>query len=645
MVNARQIVPAALIILATFAAYRPALDAAYIWDDDSYVTANPTLSAPSGLRSIWLDRGASPQYYPLVFTSFWLEHRLWGTDPRGHHAVNIALHALGAILLWRVLLHLGIPGAGLAAAIFAVHPVHVESVAWVTERKNVLSGFFYMAAALVFCRIQGWGRGGGRRYAESGPTPRWPGIASGSLLFVCALMSKTVTATFPAALLVLLWWREGKVGWRDAALVAPLLVVGAAMGLGTAWLERYHVGAQGAEWTFSFVERSLIAGRALWFYAGKLLWPRNLSFFYPLWRIDTAAAWQYAFPAGLIILAATTWLLRARIGRGPLAALLFFAGTLFPALGFVSFYPMRFSFVADHFQYLASIGLIVPFAFAITKIVRSTPSRIVAPAALTATLGVLTWQQSSIYANAQTLWTRTLERNPDAFVAHSELGLIDRRRGDLESASRHFDAALAIKSDYYEALNNRGLVRAQRGDLALAIDDYEACLEIFPAYVPALVNLGIARYRSGEPEAAIQALREAMRLAPDGPEILANLGAILAARGEIGEAAELLDRAAELGVVRPEAQRALAIALLESGRNEDAARRFEAALALNRNDSVSHNGAGVAVGRLGLAEDALLHFQSALRLDPLNAEYRANVKRARNAIERRRAARDANPKD
>ncbi len=456
-------------------------------------------------------------------------------------------------------------------------------------------------------------------------------------------MSKTVTATFPAALLVVLWWRRGRVAWRDAAFMAPLLAAGAAMGLGTAWLERHHVGAQGAEWTFSFVERSLIAGRAIWFYAAKLLMPRNLSFFYPLWRIDAGAAWQYAFPAGILLLVAATWLLRARIGRGPLAALLFFTGTLFPALGFVSFYPMRFSFVADHFQYLASIGLIVPFAFAITKIVRSTPGRIVVSIALITTLGTLTWHQSSIYADAQTLWTRTLERNPDAFVAHSELGLIDRRQGDLDSASRHFDAALAIKPDYYEALNNRGLVRAQRGDLAPAIGDYEACLEIFPAYVPALVNLGIARYRIGKPDDAIRALREAMHLAPKGSEILANLGAILAARGEVAEAAELLDRAAELGVVRPESQRALAIAMLRKGRNEDAARRFEAALALDRNDSVSHNGAGVAFGRLGLAEEALAHFQSALRLDPLNAEYRSNLKRARDAVERRRSAPLSNP--
>ncbi len=342
---------AALIILLTVVAYLPALRGGFIWDDDSYVTQNPALRSLAGLVAIWLKPGATYQYYPLVFTSFWAEYHLWGLQPFGYHLVNVFLHAVNAVLLWRVLRRLEVAGAWWIAAIFALHPVNVESVAWVTERKNTLSGLFYLLAALAWLRF----RPLTAKVTARAPDWRYYWLAFGFI--VCALFSKTVTLSLPAVLLLLIWWKTGRLEKRDALTLTPWFVLGAASGFMTRWMEQQLVRG-GAEWDLSFVQRCLLAGRALWFYAGKLFWPAHLTFIYPRWEIDAGAAWQYSFPLGIAAVLVALWFFRARIGKGPLAAVLFFGITLAPALGFANVYPFRYSYVADHFQYLASIGLI-----------------------------------------------------------------------------------------------------------------------------------------------------------------------------------------------------------------------------------------------------------------------------------------------
>jgi Flp pilus assembly protein TadD len=342
---------AALFALTTIA-YAPVLSNGFIWDDDAYVTRNPTLESAAGLWRIWLEPGATPQYYPLVFTSFWLERWRWGLDPAAYHAVNVVLHALNAVLLWLALRRLQVPAAWFIACLFALHPVQVESVAWITERKNVLSTTFYLAAALAYWRFalpteDGDGAGGG-----------WGWYVAALGLFACALLSKTVACSLPAALLLVAWWKRGRVTRRDLWPLAPMFALGAAAGVFTAWLEKHHVGASGPEWALAPVERCLVAGRALWFYAAKLAWPASLTFIYPRWQIDRYAWWQYLYPATAVLVVVVLYLLRHRIGRGPVTALCFFGGTLFPALGFINVYPMRYTFVADHFQYLACVGLL-----------------------------------------------------------------------------------------------------------------------------------------------------------------------------------------------------------------------------------------------------------------------------------------------
>ncbi len=338
------VVSAVLLLVSVVFAYFPVLRGGFLWDDDAHVT-KLALRSLHGLGRIWFELGATQQYYPVLHSAFWIEHRLWGDAVLGYHLTNLAFHATAAWLLVLVLRRLDFPAPWLAALIFALHPVGVESVAWISEQKNTLSAAFYLGAALLYLHFDETRR------------QRWYFLSLG--LFVLALLTKRVTASLPAALLVVFWWRRGRLEWRrDVQPLVPWLAIGAASGLFTAWVEQRFIGAEGADFSFTAVQRVLLAGRVIVFYLSKLIWPVNLMFIYPRWSVEVASAWQYVFPVGSVIfLAALVYYAKKR--RGPLAGFLFFAGTLFPVLGFVNVYPFVFSFVADHFQYLASLGIIV----------------------------------------------------------------------------------------------------------------------------------------------------------------------------------------------------------------------------------------------------------------------------------------------
>jgi len=536
-------VAGALLVLLTVTAYLPALRCGFVWDDDSYVTENQTLHSLDGLEAIWLKPGATKQYYPLVFSSFWAEYRLWGLQPFGYHVVNVLLHAVNAVLLWRVLRRLEIAASWWAAAIFALHPVTVESVAWVTERKNTLSGLFYLLSALAWLRF----RPLTARETARAPDWRFYWLALG--LFVCALFCKTVTCTLPAVLVLLIWWK-GRLEKRDGLALAPWFVLGAASGFMTRWMEQ-HLVHSGAEWELSFVQRCLIAGRALWFYAGKLCWPRHLTFVYPRWEIDAGAAWQYSFPLAALVVLVALWFLRARIGKGPLVAVLFFGVTLAPALGFVDVYPFRYSYVADHFQYLAGIGLIVLAVNAGAAVFQQAGQRGRELGGLLAAivlllLGTATWGQAHAYHDLETLWRDTLAKNPNAWLAHNNLGTVLRQAGKPEEAIGHFEQALRIKPDLAEAHYNLGVTLAQLDRLQEAIDHYEQALRLKPDFAEAHYNLGVALAESGRVPESMEHWEEALRLKPDYAEPHFNLGLILAAQGQTTRALEHYRKALDL---------------------------------------------------------------------------------------------------
>jgi Flp pilus assembly protein TadD len=533
-----------LLIVLVLAAYVPSMHTGYVWDDDAYVTANPTLRTWDGLQQIWLRPGATPQYYPLVFTSFWLEYHLWGLHPLGYHLVNVLLHGFSAFLVLAILRRLRVPGAWLAAAIFALHPVHVESVAWITERKNVLSGCFYLAAFSTYLRFAFRSPGGD-------PPAGRPRLGVGSLYclalvsFLGALLSKSVTASLPAALLLVLWWKRGRVSPKDVFALVPFFGLGLAFGLHTAWMEKFHVGALGELWDFSFADRMLIAGRALWFYAGKLLWPSEIVFVYARWQVDDAVWWQFAYPAGAFAVLAGLWLARKRIGRAPFVAVAFFAGTLFPALGFFDVYPMRFSFVADHFQYLASIGIIaMAVAGAHALIQRRASARLRyagygVAALVLAILGTLTWVEQGKYENQETLWRDTIRKNPRAAIALNNLGSILAERGRHDEAVEYYSRALAVSPEDEEALINLGLALQEMGRLDEAIAQYGRALALNPRQAQAYNSLGIALVMQNNVRDGVTAFAQAIRVRPDFADAWSNLERVLRREESFDEAMEL----------------------------------------------------------------------------------------------------------
>ncbi len=596
---------ASLLVLAIVVVYLPAIGGDFLWDDDAYVTENETLRSPGGLWQIWFRIGSTPQYYPLVFTTFWAEYRLWGLDPAGYHIVNVLLHAASAVLVWRIGRKLAIPGALAAGFVFGLHPVHVESVAWIAERKNVLSGLFYLAALLAFFRFE-----------EHAARLRWYLFAL--LLFVAALLSKTVTATLPAALLLIEWWKTGRVSRRKVALVLPMLVLGALAGTLTAWVEKHHVGTKYLEWDLGLVERTLIAGRAVWFYVGNLLWPARLTFVYPRWQIEAHDAVQYVAPLAAVGLLALLWARRERWGRGPLAAALFFGGTLVPALGFVDVFPLRFSFVADHFQYLASLGpILLVCALGHLRLPRGL-SRTAAGMAVAALLGALAYRQGSVYKDNESLWRDTLVKNPRATMARNNLGRVLEEQGKLDEAEQSYKDALADRDfeDRPEVLLNLANVATKRGELEEAVSYYREAIALRPSFSRALVNLGGILHNLGSLEEALVHLEHAVRANPEYALARNNLGSALIDAGRLEEAAVQLRAAIALDPEFAEPHYNLANALAKAQRWTEAEAEYQRAIEIRPEYVEAHfNLAGVLAVQ-GRSAEAAEHYRQAQRIRP-----------------------------
>jgi tetratricopeptide (TPR) repeat protein len=605
-------VPGALIFCATVLAYLPALSGGFIWNDSDYVTA-PALRSLGGLGRIWTQLGATQQYYPLLHSAFWIQHRLWGDHPLGYHLVTLVLHAGSAVLFGLVLKRLAVPGAWLAALLFALHPVHVESVAWITEQKNTLSLAFYLATAAV--------------YLQFDETRRPRTYVAALALFVASLGCKTVTATLPAALLVIFWWKRGRLDWRrDVLPLLPWLALGAATGLFSSWVEQTYLGAQGEDFNLPLLARGLVAGRAIWFYFGNLVWPFNLNFVYLRWTVDTAVWWQWLSPLGVLAVGAALWVLRRRT-RGPLAAFLLFVGSLFPVLGFVNLYGARYSWVWDHWQYLPDLGPIALAAAGLTAGWRHTALRLrwLGPglvAALAVLLGALTWSHCGMFHDDQTLYLTTLARNPGCWMAHTNLGLAwSQMPGRLNDAIAQYEEALRLNPDDAEAHNLLGNAWSKMpGRLNDAIAQYEEALRRRPDFAEAHDNLGLAWSKMpGRLNDAIAQFEEALRLQPDSAEMHNNLGfAWSQMPGRLNDAITEYEEALRLQPDYVGAHDNLGVAWAQMpGRLNDAIAQFEEALRLQPDYAEAHDNLGNAWSQVpGRLNDAIGQYEEALRLKP-----------------------------
>lgn len=602
------------VFVAALLAYWPALRGAFIWDDAGHVTRND-LRSLAGLTRIWFELGTTQQYYPVLHSAFWLEHFLFGDSPTGYHVLNVFLHGLAACLFAAVLLRLKVSGAWLAAFLFALHPVCVESVAWISEQKNTLSTVFYLLAALAYLRFDASRRRG--QYVLA------------SLLFFLALGTKTVTATLPAALLVVFWWQRGPLEFRrDVAPLVPWFVFAAVAGGFTAWVEHAFIGARAEDFDFGWWERCLLASRVIWFYFAKLVYPAELIFVYPRWHIDAGQLWQYVFPFGIGLLAFAGW--RWRHHRGPIAAGLFFVGSLFPALGFVNIYPFRFSFVADHFQYLASLGIFAAAGAGLAWLLARYSPLVgkTATLSLLVLLGVLTWRQSATYRDDITLYTSTLAKNPDAAMAHNNLGntLVDR--GRAREGLPHLETALKLRPNTALYENSLGYALLSLRESFAAIPHFERVLSLEPDHVHAHVYLGIALKNLGRREEAEVKFRAALKLKADHPEAHRNLGLLLVQRGDFARALEHFAIATRLRPKNPEAVFNLAVTLVVLNRLSEALPHFETAARLAPDRAYIHNSYARALTLTGDFEAAIARGREALRLDPNFVEAHVNLAQA-----------------
>jgi len=656
-----------LIFLLTFAVYWPALHGDYLWDDGVMLTENRLVQKSDGLKDIWFSTKPH-DYLPITLTSFWLEWRLWKLNSTGYHATNVALHALGAILLWRVLRRLKIPGAWLAAAVFAVHPVCVPSVAWIAERKNVLSLVFYLLSILCYLRDDEQCQVSGVRCQEKESrftfhVSCWYFLSL--LAFLLALLSKASVVMLPFVFLGLAAWRLGKIIKRDLIRTIPFFAFSFILGLVTIWFQKHRAIAGGS--TDDFLTRIVGGGWSVWFYLWKALAPINLTMIYPRWEISPASPLPYLPWLLWLALFFALWRFRRTWARPILFGLGYFFITLAPVLGVFNMSFFMHARVADHLQYLALIGIVVLVVSGgtwaaqqkFTSHFSKVEFRAGAAALFILPFCFLTWQRAHAFANSENLWRDNVQKNPKAWGAHNNLGLAVAAQGNTEEAMQHYRASIRAKPDYANAHNNLGLalhsqkkftealehyaaalqsepkfadvhnnlgnVLMEQGKLDEAVASYHTALKYKPAFVFTHNNLGYALYRQKKYDEAIARYSIALQLDPHYTIARNNLGRSLVAKGRFAEGIPHFQTVLTSDPNNVEARYHLANALSDLGKLDEAIVEFRRALQLRPENVEVHNGLGITLGMKGDFENAALHFNESLRLQPTNVMALANL--------------------
>ena len=544
----------ALLLVAIFAAYSPAIHGGPVWDDDYMLTQNPVLTEPGGLRRIFFDLNAVKVYYPVTEAVLWLECRCFGlADLTGYHIVNTFIHAVDTILLWRLLRQLMVPGAFLAAAFFGLHPVQVESVAWITETKNTLSLFFYLLTMWSYLRYRGiLGQ-------TTIPHPRLL-YAISLAAFALALGSKTTVTTLPPAALLITWWKTGRIKWADIRAIVPFLLLAISFGALTQWVELHTTGTWNPAWSLSPMQQILVAGRAICFYAAKLVCPVDLSFAYPRWHVHTADPRGYVYPLAVMIVIALLWICRKTIGRGPIAATLFFAGTLMPALGFFHVLYQRYSFVADHFQYLASVGPLTLLAAGISvasdRVGMRKACGAVAGCILIA-LCLMTMNSAKRFRRDETIWEQALSLDPESPLAGVNYGsdlIDDGRYAEAEQCLVHM---AQIHPEVAASWAGLGRIAETRRQFRLALAFYTRAVQLEPNEPRFRFQLGNMLLVGGDFDGALQQYKAAEQSSPDWAELHDNLGVCYLHLNRIDRAEAEFEKALQLKPDAPLARKHL----------------------------------------------------------------------------------------
>ncbi|HTQ39598.1 MAG TPA: tetratricopeptide repeat protein [Pirellulales bacterium] len=533
---------AAIIVIATCAAYLPAINGGFVLDDDALVTRNSSVKASDGLYRIWFT--SEPlDYWPITNTVFWLEWRLWGMNPIGYHITNLVLHIINSLLIWVVLRTLEIPQAFLAAAIFALHPVNVESTAWIAQLKNLLALFFFLLSILFYLKA-GFTRtsfNSTKVYSTilspfdwlEGKKSYWISLA----VFVFAMLSKTSVVVLPLILLLVVWWQLGRVTWKDFLRTVPFFLVCIALTVVTLWFQKEHTGNILRDVTL--LDRLLGAGATIWFYLYKAFLPFDLSFVYPQWHIDSHDfVWWLPLIATIIITLILIWKRQTSRGRPTLFAWVFFCVALLPVMGFSDVGFMQHSLVADRYQYVAIIAVAsIVSAYGSYFFQRLRwPLFMPAAAIMLLTLFLLTFQQASLYHDAVNLYTATLIKNPESPLIHYNLGVAYKDTGEPVRAREQFEQAVKLFPSYVDAIYGLGILCAENADFQGAINYYKRALELDSNNAEVHNNLGFALNQLGNPQEAFEHFKKAVELKPDLAKARNNLGIVLAQKGQIQEA-------------------------------------------------------------------------------------------------------------
>ncbi len=565
-----------ILCLLIGVSFYPATLGGFVWDDAAFTVVAPVQDW-NGLWRIWFDPRTlehEGHYWPILYTLFWLEHKLWGFEDAVYfHVLNLILHAVVVLLLWRLLLRMEIGGAWaawMAAAVFAVHPLHVESVAWVIGRKDLLAGIFYLTSVMAYLRFMEHRRRGA--YIHS------------LVLYVLGLLCKSIGVTLPLALLIWHWWKRGRVTGAEVARMLPFLFLGLLITI-LDWAE--YKSKEVISFDFTTIERVLLAAQSLCFYVGKLLWPSQLMIIYPRWDISIANPLGWVYLAFVVILAAALWAYRGVIGRGALAGLLFFAVTLSPTLGFVDYGYMQFAFVADRYQYLAGGGVIIVVVAAVAWLVDRALARwpgawmrrgalagsLLLPMAVLGALGTITWGQAGVYYNQGTLYRHIISLNPKARGAHHSLGWWHQQNGRIDEAIANYRLALEKRPNHAQINNRMGTAHEALGKTDEAEKYYRLALADKPHNKHALSNLALLMTRSGRHRESLTLFRTATRVAPEFASAFSGMGIALYGLKRYEEALRAFDQALAINPALTDAQtnRGYILQILEQQKNAQGA--------------------------------------------------------------------------
>lgn len=588
------------VFILGLAVYWPSLHGGFIWDDDSMLTANPFVQARNGLGLIWFSTGPI-DYFPLTYTSLWAEWHLWGMNSLGYHVTNILLHAAGCLLLWRVLANLKIPGAFLASLLFLVHPVNVESVAWIAERKNALSLVFYFLTVLLFVKFDN----AGKKHFYF-----WSLAA-----FLLSLLSKTSGVMLPFVLLGLAWWQRRKITKTDLLRSLPFFGLALVLGFVTIWFQYNRAIADDVIHHRDFWMRLAGAGWAVWFYLGKALWPADLSFVYREWNIDPHSLLSYLPGFAVFGVLILFWRFRHSWGRPLLFVFAYFMVTLFPVLGFFKVYFQRYSYVADHWQYFSLPALVVLIAAAVNLLPALAARRLVA-GVLVIVLAALTWRQAAVYKSEESVWRDTMAKNPQCWLAYNEFGMLLERNGQHDEAIKSYQRSFEIKRDQVEARNNLGALYYNQGKYDQAMELFQAARKLNARTAATHLNIGNVLNQRGQRTEAIAEFREAVRLNPAYPEAHNNLACLLLAEGKAGESVAQFQEALKWRPNYLDALCNLGGALTEQGNIKDAIACAAAAVEQRPNHAHSRFVLGNAWFAAGKFSEAIDQYNAALQLQP-----------------------------